>query len=162
MEIERKFRLKKFPPAGLILFSSKYWQGYVFSGNGELRFRKCSNNIGYVHKLTIKDDGALCREEWEAQVPAWAFDLMIENSDGKLIEKIRYRLKTSDCAVLVMELDSYRGNLDGLLILECEFYTEEDAHKFILPEWASGALEVTNDPLYKNKNLSKLAELPAW
>lgn len=60
---------------------------------------------------------------------------------------------------LVLEIDSYLDTLDGLYILECEFKSIEAADAFELPPWASGAMEVTYDPRYKNKNLAQLTSL---
>lgn len=71
---------------------------------------------------------------------------------GKLIEKNRYDIPLYDG--LIAELDIYHGDLEGLIIVETEFKTEEQADSFIVPDWFGE--EITENKRYKNKNLARL------
>ena len=147
MEIERKFRLASPPPIRLgegILIA----QGYLPVDRGELRLRR----KGQEQFLTVKGEGTLAREEWEAPVPSWVFDQLWPATEGAQIEKTRHEVIFEDHR---LELDLYRGALEGLVILECEFPDAGQAGAFRLPDWAAEALEVTSDPAYKNKNLAR-------
>jgi len=141
MEIERKFRLLKLPPRRILGEGREISQGYIFNNPGELRIRDDAT----AYWLTIKNDGHLSRDEYETKIPKWAFELLQEHTP-KMIHKTRYKVGN-------IEVDKYRGDLEGLIMLECEFVSKEEAERFLLPAWAAGAIEVTYDPQYKNKNL---------
>ena len=58
---------------------------------------------------------------------------------------------------LTLEFHVYiRNELCGLMILECEFKTENDALRFEPPEEIKSFIvrEITDEPGYKNKNLA--------
>ncbi len=55
---------------------------------------------------------------------------------------------------LTAELDVYHGKLDGLVVAEVEFPTEEAANLFEKPAWFGA--EVTYDDRFRNKNLAKI------
>ena len=59
-----------------------------------------------------------------------------------------------------LEIDIYAGHLQGLMVLECELPDEEAAKKFVLPDWAIGAIDVTDDKRYKNKRLALASTTP--
>lgn len=52
---------------------------------------------------------------------------------------------------LQAEIDIFAPPLDGLILTEVEFDTEEAAQKFTPPHWFGE--DVTFDPQYKNVNL---------
>ena len=58
----------------------------------------------------------------------------------------------------IIEIDKYCSRLDGLIVAEVEFETEEEANLFALPEWFGR--EVTYDKRFKNKNLASATEIP--
>ena len=142
-EIEKKFVLAELPqglPAG-----QEIRQGYLMTEGGELRLRAKAGK----YYLTVKSDGSLSRDEWESEIPAWVFETLWPQTEGRQVEKIRYAISYG---TLTLEVDKYFGQLEGLLTLECELPAETAA--FELPEWADGAPEVTNDKRYKNKSLA--------
>jgi len=71
-------------------------------------------------------------------------------TDGRRIEKRRYRIPAGDG--LTLELDVYHGRLEGLLTAEVEFGSVDDAAAFVPPDWLGR--DVTDDPRYKNKRLA--------
>jgi adenylate cyclase len=54
---------------------------------------------------------------------------------------------------VTIELDVYGGDLEGLVVAEVEFASEEDADAFDPPAWLGR--EVTDDPRYKNQRLAR-------
>jgi len=147
-EIERKFRLHCMPK-GILLSPGKYIeQGYLITENGELRVRRKGTRC----YLTVKGGGDLSRDEWETEIPIWAFQTLWPATEGRRIEKRRYTIYSGeDCK---LEIDEYDGALRGLVIMEVEFPSEAAALWFILPVWADVITEVTADERYKNKSLA--------
>jgi len=151
MEVERKFRLKKLPDISLGKKKS-LTQSYLFSYPGELRVRKADA----ARIITIKGEGDLARNEWESVIPEWAYLVLLEQCKGNDINKTRHQLdKTTS-------IDVYHSYLDGLIILEVEFSSVAEAKKYKLPKWATGAVEVTDQSEYKNKQLYQKDSPPDW
>lgn len=153
MEIERKWRLKTLPSRTLFESWAMLEQAYLISSDGELRVRRFGDDFF----LTIKGPGSIVRRDWEKPIPAWAYLLVQRHCVGSLITKTRYFSENSK-----IEVDEYHGHLEGLVILECEFPSLEKAEEFELPGWAGEAVEVTEEPAYKNKNLALLKSVPVW
>jgi len=146
-EIERKFLIKSLPENLEQYPHEDIVQGYLaINENGnEVRLRQKGNK----YFQTVKSEGEKIRFESEIEITEEQFNSLWEATKGKRIEKTRYEIP---CENGIIELDIYRGDLDGLLSAEIEFSNEEDSNKFIIPEWLS--TEVTNDKEYKNQNLA--------
>jgi adenylate cyclase len=65
-------------------------------------------------------------------------------------EKIRYQI---DDAGQKIELNVFRGNLEGLVLAEVEFSSREKSEEFKPPDWLGE--EVTDDIRYKNQSLAQ-------
>ena len=76
---------------------------------------------------------------------------------SNVVRKTRYLLDYID---LVLEIDVYSGRHEGLITLECEFKTVEEAEGFELPDWIAPATDVTYDPRFKNSELSRSGKVP--
>ena len=113
--------------------------------------------IGGKHKLTIKSQGALTRDETELSVPGFLFDLLWPLTGSNVVRKTRYLLDYIDP---VLEVDVYSRKHEGLITLECEFQSIEQAELFELPGWIDPAIDVTDDPRFKNKELSRSRKTP--
>jgi CYTH domain-containing protein len=145
-EIEKKFRLRTMP--GISLGPGTHiLQGYVFTEGGELRVRK----KGDCFFITVKGEGTLSRDEWEAPIPAWVFETIWPKTEGRRVEKIRYSVPHGGST---LEFDKYVGKLQGLITVEIEFSDLEAASRFSAPQWAAIIADVTADPAYKNKSLA--------
>lgn len=154
-EIERQFVIPSLPEKYRIDHSVYHEVGYVITSSGELRVFKKKLPDRWKFAITIKEDGNLSREEWEKELPEWAFNIVWPDTQGARVHKTRHFVNyANDIGVYLVEVDEYVKSLKGLIRLECEFKTEGAARRFILPGWADGAIEVTNDPRYKNKNLA--------
>ena len=122
-------------------------QGYLITENGELRVREA----GKKHFVTVKSDKDRDRNEWEARLPRWAFDLLWPHTAGRRIQKTRYEWKKRGACLAV---DVYSGVHDGLIIFEAEFKSKRAAKRFKPPKRMNDAVEVTDDPAYKNRTLA--------
>ncbi|OHA58854.1 MAG: hypothetical protein A2571_00515 [Candidatus Vogelbacteria bacterium RIFOXYD1_FULL_44_32] len=151
-EIERKFWLPTMPPLVVYVDHNQVpclfiEQAYLPAEEGETRVRRS----GRKYFLTVKKGEGLVRQETEVELPRVIYDSLRPLAVGRTVNKNRYFFKFGQ---LVLELDEYTGYLAGLVVLECEFKTEEEAHNFTLPDWAKLAVDVTSDKRFKNKSLS--------
>jgi CYTH domain-containing protein len=166
MEIERKWRLDSLPKFCTNDLRQEINQGYIFDGEFELRLRRIAGyGIGEaVHYLTTKGSGHLARHEWESEIPQWVFEGLWEKAAHTLMKDrfTIYRVgRNPDGSVPIrkFEFDEYKLGLFGLVIVECEFSTKEEAEAFVLPDWVGHATEVTKDHRYKNQMLARLGSL---
>jgi CYTH domain-containing protein/predicted ATPase len=149
IEIERKWVLPRLPQRQFS-GSKEIRQGYLVLDQDELRIRQ----IGDEYLIAVKGDGTITRDEWERPLPAKIFRKLWPMTQNARVEKTRnYAYEETGH---VMEVDVYHGPLSSLVTMECEFATEEDADAFVLPDWAVGAVDVTADPRFKNKNLAQI------
>lgn len=146
MEIERKYLVNTLP-ANLNLYpSQKIAQGYLCT-SPVVRIRR-SNDDYY---LTYKGKGLLAREEYNLPLTQEAYEHLCPKIDGILIEKTRYLIPIHDG--LTAELDVFEEKLSGLLLVEVEFETIDDANTFVAPKWFGE--DVTDKGIYQNSYLSQ-------
>ena len=143
MEIERKFLVKKIPPLDGLKYD-KIIQGYV-SLLPEIRVRK----KGDEYYICEKSDGDVVREEIERKIDEKTFDELFAKTSGRVIEKTRYYIPSGK---YVFELDIYSGRHEGLIVVEVEFPTLEEANNFTPPDWFGEDVSARSE--YRNKNLS--------
>lgn len=142
MEIERKFLIKELPDLGQYKYV-EIEQGYL-STSPVVRIRR--KNDAYI--LTYKGSGLMAREEIEAALTKEAYEHLLEKIDGYPITKRRYLIPLDPYTI---ELDVFSGHMEGLVMAEVEFPTEEEANSFTPPEWFGE--DVTNDRRYHNSNM---------
>ncbi|MBC8463304.1 CYTH domain-containing protein [Candidatus Bathyarchaeota archaeon] len=150
MEIERKFVLRSVPEG--VHSGREVVQGYLWF-EPEVRLR----TTGGEHRLTIKSTGGLSRDETEHPIPEAFFSLLWPLVGSNVVRKTRYLLDYNE---LVLEVDVFSGRHEGLVVLECEFKTVEEAERFQLPGWIGPATDVTHDSRFKNRALSKSGKGP--
>ena len=148
-EIERKFLVQpeELPhdlgthPAIDIL------QGYLAIGQDgtEVRLRQAGDH----HFLTVKSSGGLVRCEVEIALSSQQFEELWPLTAGRRVEKVRRLIPH---AGMTIELDLYRGQLQGLALAEVEFDSPAASEGFTPPAWFGE--DVTQDGRYKNKNLA--------
>lgn len=143
-ENERKFLVKEVPKLEGIKYSL-IEQGYL-SFTPEVRIRK--KNDKYF--LTHKGEGNQIRTEVESEIDKVTYDILMLLVQERFINKTRYEVELSDG--IIAELDVYHGDLEGLVVVETEFKTSEQASLFTIPSWFGK--EVTSDKRYKNKMLA--------
>ena len=151
-EIERKFLIKSLPDNLDQYPHQEISQGYVaVSKDGtEVRLRK----EGDKYFQTIKSGGAKIRAETEIEITEEQFNSLWQTTKGRRLEKIRYKIPYGNQRI---ELDVYRGSLEGLITAEIEFSSPEASEQFTPPKWFGK--DVTEDQRYKNQVLA-LSGLP--
>lgn len=155
MEIERKWLLKSLPimtnDCDEIIIIRQF-----YIGPARYRIRAVifgDDQSSTTYQLTIKSDGTLSREEWEVEMPEWAFKVAENEHRGPEITKTIHLLKWGD---IKLEFHEFKGHLNGLILLECEFPSEEKANSFVLPKSITNnydAVEVTEDTRFQNNVL---------
>ncbi|WP_443666244.1 CYTH domain-containing protein [Eshraghiella crossota] len=147
MEIERKFLIKKLPDNLTSYKARKIEQAYLCT-DPVVRVRR--DNDDYY--LTYKSKGMIVREEYNLPLTKEAYGHLLAKADGNIITKTRYEIPEKDD--LTIELDVFEGKFDGLLLAEVEFASEEEALRYIPPEWFGE--DVSNSTKYHNSTLSRL------
>lgn len=143
MEIERKFLVKEMPCLDGCE-KSEIVQGYI-SLTPETRIRKRDNQ----YYLTIKGEGDVVREETESVVSEKEGKELFSQVESKLIEKTRYLINIGK---YIAELDIYKNHLEGLVVVEVEFETEQEAENFTPPTWFGE--DISKNKEYRNKVLA--------
>ena len=148
MEIERKYLVKKENlPCNLKDYPSHHIeQGYLCT-EPVVRIRR--QNEEYF--LTYKSKGLMTREEYNLPLTKEAYEHLKPKADGIVISKTRYLIPEKNG--LVIELDVFHDDYEGLLLAEVEFSSEEDANHYIAPEWFGEDVTFSSD--YHNSTLSK-------
>jgi len=150
MEIERKFLVEigAVPPDALASPSTPIAQRYALPGDVPVGVR--IRRKGDAWFLTFKGPGGLSREEVEFPVGASEGAALWSLFAGGQVEKERFAYP---CGEHLFEIDVFRGDLAGLVLVEVEFDSEEEARSFQAPDWFGA--EVTDDPRYFNATLSE-------
>ncbi len=148
-EIERKFKVEALPEH-LLGPGSAIRQGYLSVAPVEIRLR--AQDAG--HELTVKSLGGLRRVEVTLALSPEQFDELWPLATA-FVEKIRHRAELDDA---VADLDIYGGKLEGLLVAEVEFDSEEQAGSFTPPDWFGD--EITEDSRFRNAALAKAEKPP--
>lgn len=144
MEIERKFLISKLPENLTQYPCHKIEQGYLTT-HPVVRIRRQDDD--YI--LTYKANGMMVREEYNLPLTREAYDQLRSKIEGILITKKRYCIP---CDPYTIELDIFENDLDGLVLAEVEFPTEEEADSFCPPDWF--IKDVTFLPQYHNSYLA--------
>jgi adenylate cyclase len=145
VEVERKFVVSDSPNLEGTDFD-EIEQGYLAIGtDGEVRLRRKGDRLA----LTAKRGAGLSRQEAEIELDRERFDELWPLTEGRRLHKRRYVLPHGD---LKIELDVYEGDLEGLVVAEIEFDSEEEARAFEPPGWLGE--EVTGDHRYLNETIA--------
>lgn len=151
MEIERKYLIDRdkipFHPANYPC--RRIEQGYLCT-KPVVRIRQDQED--YI--LTYKSKGLMAREEYNLPLTKNAYLHLREKADGRLITKDRYVIPLSPDSPLLIELDFFHGDLEGLILAEVEFPNLLSAESFKAPDWFGE--DVTHSSRFHNSNLSKL------
>ncbi len=145
MEVERKF-LVPDPPDLSDAESDEIEQGYLAIGpEGEVRVRRRGERL----VLTAKRGAGLSRQEAEIELDRQRFDELWPLTEGRRLHKRRYVASQAGHRI---EVDVYAGELEGLVVAEIEFDSEDEARAFEPPDWVGD--EVTGDHRYLNETLA--------
>jgi adenylate cyclase len=147
-EIERKFLVAELPPDFARGRSDSIEQGYIAIGDEGLEVRV--RRIGGRDVLTIKRGEGRERLEEQIEIDQASFERLWPLTEGRRLEKTRHTIPAP--GGLTFEVDTYAGELEGLVTAEVEFSSEDAAAAFDPPSWFGP--EVTDDPRYKNQSLA--------
>lgn len=156
LEIEKKFLVRKLPE-NLEQYPKKVMeQGYLCT-SPVVRIRRSNEDYILTYKsrfgLENTDGNVKICNELEAPLDKESYGHLREKIDGNLIKKTRYLipLETAENP-LTAELDVFEGKLSGLILVEVEFPTPEEAEKFQKPDWFGE--DVSWDIRYTNNYLA--------
>ena len=148
MEIERKLLVDELPGDLDAWSAQRLEQGYLaITDEAEVRVRRADGRDAW---LTVKSAPSFSRVEEELALDAGAFERLWPLTEGQRLVKVRHTRE--DAPGVVFELDVYEGALAGLVTLEVEFASEEDARAWTPPPWAGR--DVTGDRAYANQTLA--------
>lgn len=156
MEIERKFKVNLLPKNLEQYEKKEIIQGYLCT-SPVVRIRKSNEKyiLTYKNKGKLSQENAIMSEEVELPLTKEAFEHLLTKADGNLIEKTRYLIPLEQG--YTVELDIFKGKLEGLYFAEVEFPKEEDAIAFIKPDWFGE--DVSKDQRYRNSVLTKVSSI---
>ncbi len=150
VERERKFlvsTIPALPDEGVTLR-----QGYLaIDGTVSLRVRDAAAE-GCT--LTVKGGRGAVRTELEWPLTRDEFEAAWQQTCGRRIHKTRHRLPLDGHTI---ELDVFHDELEGLMVAEVEFDTDQDLEAFEPPAWFG--YEVTEDERFTNAWLATNAHL---
>ncbi len=147
VEIERKFLVSAAPAWLDDCQTEEIEQGYlaIEGDRAEVRLRK----LGERTYLTVKGGEGRRRSEVEVEIGAEQFAALWPLTEGRRLRKARHYVPSPAGEI---EVDVYRGELDGLVTAEIEFGSDRLSEQFDPPRWMGR--ELTGDPAYANKNLA--------
>ena len=151
MEIEKKYLIKYLPENIDLTDVNEIEQGYLCV-NPVVRIRKYNEQYILTYKMhqdvRTKEDTCV-NKEVELELTRDSYEHLKEKADGYIISKKRYKVPYND---LIIELDIFSGENEGLIIAEVEFPDIETANGFEPPEWFGD--NVSGNKSYTNAYLS--------
>jgi CYTH domain-containing protein len=146
-ETERKFLVDRLPPDLDQHRSSRIVQGYLaIEESIEVRLRRLDDE----RLLTAKKGTGETREEVEVPLDADPFDELWKLTESRRVAKRRFLVPLEDGHRA--EVDVYADDLEGLVVTEVEFSSEEESQRFQAPWWFGR--ELTGDHRYANQELA--------
>jgi CYTH domain-containing protein len=150
IERERKYLVEQVPSELDLSDRVELRQGYLVTGERvAVRVRDAGRE---GRTLTIKagrGTSSAERTELEWRIGKEQFEAVWPLTEGRRVVKTRHRIPA---AGLVIELDVFGEQLDGLIIAEVEFSSMEALESFVSPDWFGP--EVTDDRRYTNAALA--------
>ncbi len=154
-EIEKKYLVSYLPERFYAYDHTELEQAYISFGDvgeSEKRVRLMRTGESERYFYTEKSDGTLARDEYEMEITKREYRSLCASIISKFVKKARYYIPVKR-GELMAELDVYHGELTGLVTVEVEFPSLEEAEAFAPPSWFGK--DITEDKRYKNKNLAR-------
>ena len=147
VEIERKFLVPLAPDWLSDHRAAEIEQGYLAIEGDEIEVRL--RRLEERTFLTVKRGQGRRRIETEIEISSEGFAELWPLTEGRRIMKARHYVPSE---AGMIEVDVYTGSLEGLIIAEIEFGSEELSESFGPLAWMGA--EVTGKRAYANKNLA--------
>ena len=129
MEIEKKFLPGNLPEDLNQYTHHKIEQAYL-NTSPVVRIRKQDDE----YYLTYKGGGMMAREEYNLPLNEKSYNHLLKKADGNIITKTRFLIPINDGS-LTAELDIFEGKFSGMVLIEVEFESVEQADAFQKPDW---------------------------
>jgi CYTH domain-containing protein len=158
VERERRFLLAGPPPASAVIASRRITDRYL--PGTRLRLRRVDNldseacEFKFTQKVPADRPGYVQGLITNTYLSATEYDLLA-SLPADVLSKTRL-------SVPPLSIDVFDPPLDGLVMADVEFSTDEEARSFVLPPLAIA--EVTDDARFTGGNLvlTRRADLLAW
>lgn len=128
----------------------------------EIRVREITEKSGKTYwMMAVKSDMTVdgmsrTEKEWYIEKDEYENLLTKTEPNTKTISKTRYSVYKDG---MRYEYDIFHDQLDGLVYMEIEFDSVEEANKFVAPNYITK--DVTADKRYKNQSLARFG-MPKW
>lgn len=132
IEIEKTFLVKKVPSDLNLYKVYKIKQGYISQAPSPLRIRQKNDKFEITKKIPLKEGDYSSVEEINIPLTEKEFNKLWTLSE-RYLEKDRYIVPIENN--LIAELDIYKGELKGLIVVEVEFESEEQMNLFKPLDW---------------------------
>ncbi len=150
MEIERKWLVDELPNDALAgARADPIQQGYLSAGDDETAPEVRLRRRGEHTVLTVKSAGGLTRVEEELPIDERTFASLWPLTEGRRVQKTRHLVPFGEAT---LEVDIFEGELEGLVVAEVEFDSEDAGAAFAPPPWLGP--DVTEDSRYKTRHLA--------
>ncbi|MBX4198546.1 hypothetical protein KW782_04425 [Candidatus Parcubacteria bacterium] len=132
-ELELTYLAKELPPKLKESPSKELLDIYIPSSARHpiLRIRKSGSKYEITKKHPVKDGDASHQLETTIPITEEEFKELNQLS-GKRVEKVRYYYKENG---LLYEVDAFKGDLAGLVLIDVEFDSAKAKNEFIPPSW---------------------------
>ena len=154
MEIERKFAVLKMPRNLETYEREKIEQGYLCI-KPTVRIRRSNDEYTLNYKWKqkgLEEKVAIQNIEYTMPLTKENYEILLNKIENNLIKKDRYKIPINN--ELIVELDVFHGNLEGLVFAEVEFPNIEAAENFDKPDWLGK--DLCFDKRFDNTLLSKV------
>jgi adenylate cyclase len=147
MEIERKWLIAEMPDLSA-LHKLEFERYFVYIGEDvEIRVQRVNDRYSFERK---QEQSSTTRDEQRLDITPAEFSFF-KSIATKGIRRDAYELsRNPDTSIKI-----YHGDYEGLVRVEVEFQSEDDARSFIPPSWFGP--EITETALGRDKNLIRLS-----
>lgn len=142
IELERTFLIKEIPKDLSKCKSIEVIDIYIPDSfeHPTIRIRKNGDKYEVTKKEPVDGNDSSHQTEQTIVITKEEFEWMMKNIKGKFLRKLRYYYNYNGS---VAEIDVFKDNLEGLVLVDFEFKTAEDKDKFEMPEFCLA--DVTQD-----------------
>lgn len=133
-EIEKKYKVLKFPDGFPNYPHKEIEQSYLNKGGEPIRLRKFEQNceVTCVLSKKVRESDIRCVEH-NITLPLEVYEALKEAKEGRTIRKTRYIIPID--GGLKAELDVFHDFFEGLRYAEIEFPSVEMAESYKTPDW---------------------------
>ncbi len=133
IELENTYLMKKIPEGLFDCGHKEVVDVYlpITSNHPVMRLRKNGDDFELTKKYPVKEGDASQQAEETIILDQGEFD-MLNTLEGKRVHKVRYYY---DHKGHLAEVDVFKGDLEGLIVVDFEFDTVEDKDAFMMPDF---------------------------